>query len=120
MSEGSYKKLIVWQKSMTLTTLVFKIAVGVPNSLQSGLADQMRRSSVSIPSNIAEGKYRFSKNEGRHFFRIAYGSCAELETQLTLVQRLKIIPDSSLLEALDLCDQVLRMLNVMLRWKPKG
>jgi four helix bundle protein len=117
MSEGSYKKLIVWQKSMDLVVLVFSIANKVPNSLQSGLADQMRRAAISIPSNIAEGKYRFSKNEGRHFFRIAYGSCAELETQLTLTKRLGVKPEIQIIEALDLCDQILRMLNVMLRWK---
>jgi four helix bundle protein len=117
MSEGSYKKLIVWQKSMELATMSFKIAALVPDTLQAGLADQMRRACVSIPSNIAEGKYRFSKNEGRQFFRIAYGSCAELETQLTLVRRLKVVPEQQVLEALELCDQILRMLNVMLRWK---
>jgi four helix bundle protein len=117
MAEGSYKKLIVWQKSMDLTIEAYKIADKIPGVFQSGLADQIRRSALSIPSNIAEGKYRFSKNEGRQFFRIAYGSCAELETQLSLVKRLKISDQVVLQQALTLCDEILRMLNVMLRWK---
>ena len=120
MSEGAYKKLIVWQKAMNLAVIVYGIAKKLPNSLQSGLADQIRRSSISVPSNIAEGKYRHSVKEGRHFFQIAYASCAELDTQLALIQRFGVIPVIELAEAQDLCDQILRMLNVMLKWKAKS
>lgn len=120
MSEGSYKKLIVWQKAMDLATIIHGIANKLPDLLQSGLADQIRRSSISIPSNIAEGKYRHSIKESRHFFYIANASCAELETQLVLIERFKVIPKIELSDAQDLCDQILRMLNVMLKWKSKN
>lgn len=103
-----------------MATIIHGIANRLPDSLQSGLADQVRRSSVSIPSNIAEGKYRYSVKEGRHFFYIAYASCAELETQLALIERFKVIPKAELSDAQDLCDQILRMLNVMLKWKSKN
>lgn len=85
---GSYKDLIVWQKSMLLTEQVYLICKNLPALEQYGLASQARRSAVSIPSNIAEGSRRRSTKEYQQFLSIATGSSAELETQLILINRL--------------------------------
>lgn len=84
----SFKDLIVWQKSFELVTIVYESTANLPTIEKYGLVDQMRRSSVSIPSNIAEGSKRGTKKDYVQFLRIAHGSSAELETQLLLTKRL--------------------------------
>ncbi len=76
---------------------------------------QMRRSAVSIPSNIAEGHGRGMKKEFKHFLRIAYGSAAELETQLTIVSNLSLAPAQELKVSGALLDETMRMLNALIR-----
>lgn len=83
----SYKDLIVWQKSIELTHLIYDITKQLPKSELFGLVSQMQRAAVSIPSNIAEGYDRNNLGEFRQFLGIAYGSSAELETQLILCAR---------------------------------
>ena len=75
-----YKEMVVWQKAMTLVEEVYKITARLPKQEQFGLASQMQRAAVSIPSNIAEGQSRHSKKEYLHFVSIAQGSKAELYT----------------------------------------
>ncbi|PIR88665.1 MAG: four helix bundle protein [Candidatus Harrisonbacteria bacterium CG10_big_fil_rev_8_21_14_0_10_44_23] len=82
----SYKDLIVWQKSMNLVTEIYKLSKTFPKSEIFGLTSQIKRSAVSIPSNIAEGSRRGSKKNFRHFLLNAYGSGAELETQLDIAE----------------------------------
>lgn len=79
-----YKELLVWQKSMKLVKLIYLATAKFPNDEKFGLISQMRRASVSIPSNIAEGKTRRTKNDYRNFLIIAAASGAELETQVLL------------------------------------
>ena len=81
-----YKDLIVWQKSLILVKEVYKITELLPKNEVFGLISQMRRSAVSIPSNIAEGRQRSSRKDFVQFLRIAQGSCAELETQLLITK----------------------------------
>ena len=88
MSISSFRDLNVWQKSIEVTEKVYILTKNLPQSERFGLISQLQRSSVSIPSNIAEGAQRNSRNEFRHFCGIAYGSCAELETQLILIERI--------------------------------
>ena len=83
ISKG-YRDLIAWQKGMELAEMVYKITNGFPKEEIYGLTSQMRRSAVSIPSNIAEGQLRTSQKEFAQFVSIALGSCAELSTQLEL------------------------------------
>lgn len=83
----SYKDFIPWQKSMLLVELVYKITARLPKDELHGLSSQMRRSAVSIPSNIAEGSKRGKKEYGQ-FLKIAYGSSAELETQLLIAEKI--------------------------------
>ena len=83
--------LKIWKKSMELTTSVYKICKELPLDEKFGLISQIKRSAVSIPSNIAEGAGRNSKKEFAHFLSIANGSTYELQTQLMLSMELKLI-----------------------------
>jgi len=91
---SSYKDLIVWQRGMDLVVTVYRITASLPASEQFGLIAQMRRSAVSVPSNIAEGYGRQATGEYRHHLSIARGSLLELETQLLLCRRLNYLPES--------------------------
>ena len=84
-----------------------------PKDEQFGLVSQMRRASVSVPSNIAEGSRRKGK-EIPHFLSIAFGSASELETQLVITERLKFGKPELLLKAESQLSEVLRMLNKMI------
>ena len=79
-----YEKLNVWQESMNLVTKIYKIIKKLPKEEMYSLSDQIRRSAVSIPSNIAEGSSRNSKKEFMQFLYISLGSLCELETQLKI------------------------------------
>lgn len=93
---ASFRDLSVWQESMNLAVDVFKITEQLPRYEELGLGSQLRRSAVSIPSNIAEGWGRRRNKEFRYFLGIAYGSVCELETQLELVERCHSLNTKSL------------------------
>ncbi len=100
-SVKTHKDLRVWQKGMELVEEIYALTATFPQSEIFGLTSQIRRSAVSIPSNIAEGAARGTKEEFIHFLYIALGSLAELETQLLIAQRLGFltsVPESSLLD----------------------
>ena len=80
---NSYKDLIAWQKAMALTSSIYDLTDHFPKHELYGLTSQLRRASVSVPSNIAEGSVRGSK-EFLHFLNIARGSLAEMETQIII------------------------------------
>ena len=82
----NFKELIVLQKSIELAKIIYTISFKFPKSETYGLASQMQRCAVSIASNIAEGHGRNNKKEYRQFLGIAYGSCSELETQITIAK----------------------------------
>ena len=111
---NSYKDLIVWQKSMELVVEVYKLTEKYPKSELYGLTSQTRRSAVSIPSNIAEGCRRGSKKDYRQFLIIAYGSGAELETQIEIVKRLPFGKNLDFLKVDSLLSEVMKMLNKMI------
>jgi four helix bundle protein len=85
---GNYKELIVWQKSVDLVTEIYSCTQHYPKEEMYGLTSQIRRSSISIPSNIAEGHSRRSQADCIQFLKIARGSCAEMETQLVISRNL--------------------------------
>ena len=87
MKVKSYTELNVWKKGIEITDLVYKLTETFPAKELYGLASQMQRAAVSIPSNIAEGFVRGHTAEYRQFLRISLGSCAELNTQLTVAHR---------------------------------
>jgi len=110
----SYKDLIVWQKAMNLVEEVYKLTDQFPQSELYELSSQMRRSVASIPSNIAEGRKLGSKKESRKFLRIAFGSGAELETQVEIAKRLAFGKTLNYKTVDALLDEVMRMLNTMI------
>jgi four helix bundle protein len=80
----SYRELLVWQKGIPLSVLVYQLSKAFPREDLYGLTSQMRRAAVSIPSNIAEGAGRLNTPEYRQFLGIARGSSFELQTHLTI------------------------------------
>jgi four helix bundle protein len=111
---NSYKELIVWQKSFVLAKEIYHLVGLFPRTELYGLTDQIKRAAVSIPSNIAEGFARKSRKEYSQFICIAFGSGAELETQILLAKDLKLAPAESFQNSLETLDEVMRMLNVLL------
>jgi len=88
---NSYKDLKIWQKGIELVEVIYKITVSFPQNEQYGITSQIRRSSVSVPSNIAEGWGRGYNNNFLQFIKIARGSLYELETQLIIAYKIQLI-----------------------------
>ena len=109
-----YKELLVWQKAMDLVEETYRVVKLLPREELYALSDQMRRAAVSIPSNIAEGQQRNSKKEFAQFLSIAKGSNAELETQFMICVRLKYLEQSETEAAMNLCQELDRMLNALI------
>jgi four helix bundle protein len=114
MRTQSYKDLVVWQKGIALAKIVYRLTQNLPPEEKFGLVAQMRRSAVSIPSNIAEGQARHT-TEFIQFISHAEGSVAELDTQLILSVELEFCDRSSATPAFELVDEPRRMLNVLRR-----
>jgi len=106
----SYKDLIVWQRGMDLVETVYKITMKLPASEQWGLTSQMRRSAVSVPSNIAEGYGRQATGEYRHHLSIGRASLLELETQVLLSLRLSYLTEAEAQPVLKEIDDISKML----------
>jgi len=92
----NFKELKVWKRSKDTTKAVYILCSKLPDEEKFGLSSQMKRSSVSIPSNIAEGYRRRNPKEFIHFLGIASGSAAELETQVILVEEIFSIKTTNL------------------------
>ena len=90
---STYKDLIVWQKSMELSRMIYSHCMTFPREETFCLSSQMRRAAVSIPSNIAEGYGRDTDNEKVRFMYVSLGSAQELDTQLILSHDFKYIDD---------------------------
>ena len=110
-----YKDLISWQKSMQLAEEIYRLTKQLPKEETYGLASQLRRAAVSVPSNIAEGYGREATAEYIRFLKIARGSLCEIETQLYLFKTLQYISQEDFSLSLSLISEVGRMLNTMLR-----
>jgi four helix bundle protein len=112
---SNYRDLIVWQKAVDLVVEVYRSTKGYPPEERFGLALQMRRAIISIPSNIAEGQGRSTRKDYVHFLRIARGSVQELETQVIISLRLELISKETHDALLDLLGEVGRLLNGLIR-----
>lgn len=106
----NYKDLIVWQKAMDLSVEIYRLVKKLPKEELYCLSDQMRRSAISIPSNIAEGKSRTSQKEFSYFLSIAQGSRSELETQIQLCEKIGYLNVDEIKNALDLLIELEKML----------
>ena len=111
----SHKGLILWQKALDLAVAVHEVSSTFPRSEVYGLVSQIRRASVSVPSNIAEGSARRSTREFIAFLHIARGSMAEVETQLLLAQRAGYVSDKSLTVLQVRLDEVGRIMNAVIK-----
>jgi four helix bundle protein len=94
-SASNHRELVAWQEAVLLVELVYRETSRFPREELYGLAAQLRRSAVSIPSNIAEGAGRNTSKELVQYLGIANGSRSELDTQLVIAQRLELIESSS-------------------------
>ncbi|API87075.1 four helix bundle protein [Francisella uliginis] len=112
---SSYRDLVVWQKAMELTKQVYVITNDFPKEEVYGLTSQIKRSSISIPSNIAEGKGRNTDKEFVRFLQISLGSLYELQTQLELAKSFKYINDIE--NILKLSIEIEKMLNKLITVK---
>ncbi len=110
MKVKDYKDLKVWQKGIEIVDTVYLLTAKFPREEIYGLTMQMRKASVSIPSNISEGFVRGHNKEYRHFLEISLGSCAELDTQSIIAHRRKYITDNELAELAELLNHEMRML----------
>jgi four helix bundle protein len=111
----SFMNLVVWQRAVQLSTEIYRVTALFPKSEQFGLVNQMRRASVSIASNIAEGYGRSTRGEYVLFLGHARGSKCELQTQLVIAKTLGFAPDPSYRCAEQLCADVSRMLIAMMK-----
>jgi four helix bundle protein len=105
-----YQRLDIWQRSHRLTLKIYTITQVFPKEEIYGLVSQMRRSSASIPTNIAEGCGRDSSNELKRFLTIAAGSSSEIQYQLILAKDLQYINETLFKELFDEVSQVRKMI----------
>ena len=110
-----FSQLEVWQLAKELTVYVYSYTKGFPKEERFGLISQLRRSSISIISNIAEGFGRYSQKEKSYFYSIARGSVDEVECQLIIAYELKFLNQSNYLVARNLCKRVTKMLNSLIK-----
>jgi len=99
---------------MELVTEIYKFTSTFPREEAFGLTSQMRRSVISIPSNIAEGYTRKHKQEYIQFLRIAFGSGAELETQIIIAKNLQFLEKNNAQKAESLLEEIMKMLNKLI------
>jgi four helix bundle protein len=111
MTVQDYRQLEVWQQAMHLVMLVYRSAACFPKEEMYGLTNQLRRASVSIPSNIAEGQGRRTTREFLHHLSIARGSALEVQTQAEIAKRLKYLTEDPARELDEATRVVIRLLN---------
>ena len=117
MGEKPHKRLIVWQKAMHFIEEIYKMTERFPSEERFGLVAQLRRASVSVASNIAEGAARQTSKEQIQSFYIARGSISELDTQLEISHRLELIDMKQQATMLAELDQLSSLLNGLIRQK---
>ena len=113
----THKDLTVWKESRELVTFAYSIVAKFPKDETFFLSAQIKRSVISIPSNIAEGAARDSNKEYIHFLYIALGSAAELDTQIIIARDLKIISDKNFKEISEKINRISKMLSGLIRFR---
>ncbi|MDE6143129.1 MAG: four helix bundle protein [Muribaculaceae bacterium] len=116
---SDYKKLEVWQLSISAVKEVYLLLNELPSSERFGLSDQIRRSAVSIPSNIAEGHGRNTTKEFIRFLLIAKGSVSELETQLIICCELGFLSKSDCSNAFAMLQSIGKMIYRLINYLEK-
>jgi len=111
----TYRDLDIWNAGIDLVKAIYKLTEKFPKQETYGLVSQMRRTAISIPSNVAEGFRRYHNKEYKHFLYISLGSCAELETQITIAKELKYIQEDKEAILLEKLDHICRMISSLLK-----
>lgn len=114
MKIKNYKELDVWNKAIAIVNAVYDMTEKLPDNEKYNLVSQIRRSAVSIPSNIAEGFMRYHRKEYIQFLYTALGSAAELETQLIIFHQRKYVTQDDFNLAQEFIDHECRMLNKLI------
>jgi four helix bundle protein len=113
--EKPHKKLDAWKLSMDLVIDVYKTTNKFPTEERYGLSDQIRRATVSIPSNIAEGAARQTKKEFANYLHMAQGSLSELDTQMELAKRLGYLDEETFVFIDERMDRIDKMITGLIR-----
>lgn len=108
-----FRKLEIWHQSLIFVKLIYEITASLPAHEKYGLASQMNRSAVSVPSNIAEGCSRKTATEFSRFLEIAIGSAFELETQLEICSLLAYINSDQYLSLITELNIIQKRLNLL-------
>lgn len=111
----SFRDLIMWQKAIDLAVLIYEMTRTFPKEERYGLISQLRRASVSVSSNIAEGFKRGSRKEKAQFYAVALGSIAEVESQLEIAKRIGYIDNENHKMSLDYISEVAKMLEGLVK-----
>jgi len=111
-----HRDLVVWQKSMRFVTDVYQVTKAFPHDERYGLTSQLRRAAVSVPSNIAEGHGRDSKNEFHQFIGHSRGSLLEVETQFEIAYNLGYIDKATFSRLIRQSSEIGRMLTGLRSW----
>ena len=111
----TFRELNIWNAGIEIVKAIYQLTEIFPKQETYGLISQMRRSAVSIPSNVAEGFRRFHNKEYRQFLYTSLGSCAELETQLTIAMELNYIQKDTENKLLEKLDHICRMISNLIK-----
>lgn len=111
----TFRELLVWQKSMNFVTEIYKASKSFPQEENFGLTSQIRRSSISIPSNISEGYGREGLNDYLRFLNIAMSSLFELQTQIEIAYNLEYIKKDEFEKLYEMSREIERMLSSFIR-----
>jgi four helix bundle protein len=111
----SYRDLDIWKLGIQVAKEIYELTERFPKQEMYIMTAQLRRCAISVPSNVAEGFRRYHNKEYRQFLHIALGSCAELETQVTLARELKYIDGDAEGELLEKTDHLCRMISNLLK-----
>ena len=113
MPVRSYRDLVVWERAVDFVAEIYRLSARFPREEQFGLTAQVRRASVSVAANIAEGSGRATSRDLMNFLSIARGSLKEAESMVSVAQRLGFVSAADSIEALRLADETSRMLAVL-------
>jgi four helix bundle protein len=116
----NFRELFAWQKAMDLVVLIYKVTRPFPREEAYGLTSQLRRASVSVPSNIAEGQGRQTTKEFLRFLGYAYASLQEVETQVMIARRIGYLKEAQEAQLLTYCTEVAKLINGLKGSLPKG
>ena len=111
----AHKKLDVWKKSLLLVTEVYKLTQSFPREEQFGLTSQLRRASVSVISNIAEGFARSSEIETKRFLEIARSSLVEVDTQIEIGLKLNYLNEKDIIDLTEISNHIFAMLTKLIK-----